>query len=111
MQLAGKSRPLAPTGGGGYPTWRVSFQNGGSRLEDAYAWLNENLAVPPFKQLPNDVASWFRDEAGEPLQRMWEIASLLKECGIPVRMLRSTNPGKVVYEDEYQVVVEEWQAL
>jgi hypothetical protein len=42
---------------------------------------------------------------------MWEIASLLKECGIPVRMLRSTNPGKVVYEDEYQVVVEEWQAL
>jgi hypothetical protein len=42
---------------------------------------------------------------------MWEIAHLLKEHGVPVRMLRSENPGKVLYEDSYQIVVEEWKHL
>ena len=36
---------------------------------------------------------------------------LLKEHGVPVRMLRSENPGKVLYEDSYQIVVEEWKHL
>ena len=72
---------------------------------------DDNLPVPPFKQLPRDVVCWFRDEAGEPVQRMWDIASLLKECGVPVRLLRSARPGKILYEDDYQIVVEEWQSL
>lgn len=42
---------------------------------------------------------------------MWEIVTLLKECGVPVRLLRSANPGKVVYEDDYQIVVEEWLSI
>jgi hypothetical protein len=42
---------------------------------------------------------------------MWEIAHLLKEHGVPVRLLRSENPGKVLYEDDYQIVVEEWKHL
>jgi hypothetical protein len=84
-----------------------------SRLAEAYAWLNDNLPMPPFSSSnwPSDVVSWFKDEAGEPVQRMWEIASLLKEHGVPVRLLRSAHPGKVLYEDEYQIVVEEWHAL
>jgi hypothetical protein len=82
-----------------------------SRLEETYAWLSDNLPVPPFKQLPRDVVCWFRDEAGEPVQRMWDIASLLKECGVPVRLLRSAHPGRILYEDDYQIVVEEWQSL
>lgn len=43
--------------------------------------------------------------------RMWEIALVLREHGVPVRMLRSKNPGKVLYEDPYQIVVEEWKRL
>jgi len=42
---------------------------------------------------------------------MWEIASLLKEHGVPVRMLRSTNPGKILYQDDYQIVVDEWKRI
>jgi hypothetical protein len=42
---------------------------------------------------------------------MWEIAHLLKEHDIPVRMLRSASPGKVLYEDFYQIVVEEWKHI
>ena len=82
-----------------------------ARLEDAYAWLNEHVPVPSFKHLPSDAVGWFRDEATQCIQRMWEIAHLLKECGVPVRLLRSANPGKVVYEDDYQILVEEWHSL
>lgn len=78
-----------------------------ARLEDAFSWLNEHLPVPPFKQLSSDAVTWFRDEARASIQQMWQIVSVLRECGVPVRLLRSANPGKVVYEDEYQVVVDE----
>jgi hypothetical protein len=82
-----------------------------TRLEDAYCWLNERLPAPPFRILPVGAISWFKDDAGESIQTMWEIVSILRECGVPVRLLRSANPGKVVYEDEYQVVVQEWNRL
>ena len=60
---------------------------------------------------PKDSASWFRDNASEPIRRMWEIAHLLKEYGVPIRMLQSASPGKVLYEDSYQIVVQEWKHL
>jgi hypothetical protein len=84
-----------------------------ARLEETYAWFNANLHCPPFSSSnwPKDSVSWFRDNAGEPIRRMWEIAHLLKEHGVSVRMLRSASPGKVLYEDSYQIVVEEWKQL
>ena len=84
-----------------------------SRLQDAYRWLNANLPCPPFESAnwPSNAVSWFKDEAGQPLKYMWDIASLLREHGIPVRMLRSAHPGKILYEDSFQIVVEEWRKL
>src|SRR4051812_20450000 len=64
-----------------------------ARLEDAYSWLNEHLPVPPFGKLPAGAVGWFKDDARESIQRMWEIVSLLRECGVAVRLLRSANPG------------------
>ena|ERR1035441_3575372 len=82
-------------------------------LEEIYAWFNSNIPVPPFSSTnwPDDAVSWFRDNAAEPIRRMWEIAALLKDHGVPVRMLRSANPGRVLYEDSYQIVVGEWKHL
>ncbi len=84
-----------------------------SSLEALYSWFNMNITVPPFSSSdwPADAVSWFRATAGEPIARMWELASLLKYHGVPVRLLRSSNPGKVLYEDIYQIVVEEWKHL
>src|SRR5580658_3162854 len=67
-------------------------------LEEAYEWLNSNIPVPPFESSnwPEDAVSWFRDDAAEPIRRVWEIVYLLKEHGVPVRMLRSENPGKIL---------------
>jgi hypothetical protein len=89
------------------------YSHEASWLEEAYKWFNANLPCPPFStsNWPRDAVSWFRDDAEEAIGRMWEIAYLLKEHGVPVRMLRSDSPGKVLYEDSYQIVVEEWKHL
>ena len=42
---------------------------------------------------------------------MWERVALLEEHGCPVRLLRSKNPGGVLYQDDFQVVMEEWKRL
>jgi hypothetical protein len=82
-------------------------------LEETYAWLNAHLPCPPFSSngWPRDAVTWFKDDAGVPIKKVWEIVTLLKQHGVPVRMLRSKNPGKVLYEDECQIVVEEWKHL
>jgi hypothetical protein len=73
------------------------------RLEDAYACFNEHVPVPPFATAgwPRDVVTWFKDDA---IGRMWDLVALLREHSVEVRLLRSTNPGRVLYEDDDQVV-------
>jgi hypothetical protein len=84
-----------------------------SWLEEAYVWFNANLPCPPFSssKWPEDAVSWFRDDAGDAIKKMWELASLLEEHGVPIRLLRSANPGKILYQDSYQIVVEEWKKI
>ena len=82
-------------------------------LEDVYAWFNSHLPVPPFSQRrwPKDVVTWFKDDTTEPISRVWEMIALLRENGVAVRILRSKNPGRVYYEDDMQVVVQEYREL
>ncbi|MGJ4944350.1 hypothetical protein ACQR1W_27550 [Bradyrhizobium sp. HKCCYLS1011] len=82
-------------------------------LEDTYAWLNDHLPCPPFStsNWGPEAVSWFKDTAEPSIKKMWEIAALLEEHGTAVRLLRSKNPGKIVYEDDFQIVVQEWRRL
>jgi hypothetical protein len=84
-----------------------------SMLDATYDWLNEHLPCPPFRKgvFPRSAVCWFKDNAGEPIKKVWEIVALLKEQGVPVRLLKSRNPGRILYQDEYQVVVEEWKQI
>jgi hypothetical protein len=82
------------------------------RLEAILDWFNEHLPCPPFEKMlrsgewtPNAVA-WFRPEAKEPVGRMWDIVAILREHGVAIRLITTDNPGKIVYEDAYQVVAE-----
>jgi hypothetical protein len=84
-----------------------------ARLEETYDWFNHNLPVPPFstQSWPRDVVAWFKDDARDAIHRMWDLVALLEEHGRPVRLLRSKHPGRLVYEDDFQIVVEEWKRL
>ena len=42
---------------------------------------------------------------------MWDTVAIIENHDVPVRLLKSRNPGKVLYEDEHQLVVEEWRHL
>jgi hypothetical protein len=81
-------------------------------FETTSAWFNEHLPCPPFGaklrsgQWTPDAVSWFRDDAGEPLRRIWDLVHLLRENGSPVRLVTTDRPGKIVYRDDYQVVAE-----
>lgn len=83
------------------------------RLECIYEWFNTHLPCPPFSSSDwsGDAVTWFKDTAHDSIRRMRELAALLASHGLLVRTLRSRNPGKVLYEDPYQIVVEEWRQL
>jgi len=82
-------------------------------LDETYEWLNEHLPCPPFSTSGwgREAVSWFKDDAKLPIRKMWEIVTLLQGHGIAVRVLRSRKPGKILYEDDYQIVVKEWKRL
>jgi hypothetical protein len=52
------------------------------------------------------IFAWFCPEAKGPVGRMWDVVAILREHGVPVRLVTTEKPGKIVYSDEYQVVAE-----
>ena len=83
------------------------------RLEGVYVWLNTHLPCPPFAAAgwSREAVAWFKDSASESIRQCRILAALLEHHHRSVRMLRSRNPGKLLYEDEFQIVVEEWKTL
>ena len=53
---------------------------------------------------------WFKSTATECISRLREIATILRQHDIPVRMLKSSKPGYIVYEDDLQIAAEPFQA-
>jgi hypothetical protein len=50
--------------------------------------------------------SWFKPEATDHIARMHRLKAALEACGMHVEVLTTRDPGKVVWEDEHQVVAE-----
>jgi hypothetical protein len=75
-------------------------------LQETLSWFNQNLPVPPcYKKGGCERAlCWFLDNADAPLERIWDLVALLREYGTPVRMIRTDEPGRIVYRDAFQVV-------
>jgi len=77
-----------------------------NELRKVLLWFNENLQVP---KLLNDVEhrraiSWFKPEAKEAINKMWQLVDVLKSHGIETEVLKTKDPGVVVYEDEWQLI-------
>jgi hypothetical protein len=68
-------------------------------------WLNKYLPVPTGVRRPGTgrAISWFKDDAEEPIQQMWVIVAALREHGVAVEVVRTSNPGRILYQDEFQV--------
>lgn len=71
-------------------------------------WFDEHLPSP---DLDVERAIFlFRPDAGACARRVWHLVHLLRQAGLLVDMQSIENPGKVVYEDAYQVAVVPWSS-
>lgn len=82
---------------------------GANRFEALRQWFNLHLPVPGRfsltrgRQSHRQAICWFKPEATEHLGKISELALLLERGGIPVRKLRTSRPGYLVYEDQFQL--------
>jgi len=77
-------------------------------LKELRAWFNENLEKPTSfgrDRLRLGIC-WFKTDASDHINRIWEMVSILERNGIYVKKIRTDKPGYVIYEDEWQLVAE-----
>jgi hypothetical protein len=82
------------------------------RVRRAFAWFGDNLPVPPVVKEQRGALCWFRREPGRPwspdaheaLRRAFQLASYLRSLGMSVETVQTDAPGRVLYEDRWQVV-------
>jgi len=75
-------------------------------IRTSLAWFNEHLPIPAALSDPEHrrAISWFRPAATEAIQRMWHLKELLSAHGHHVDVLRTADPGTVLYQDDWQVI-------
>ena len=75
-------------------------------------WFEDNLPVPKRgcfyvkskKRWRAVGLCWFVDDAREMIAHAFALASLLRECGVPVTKVATHRPGTILYRDAYQIV-------
>ena len=80
-------------------------------LRSALSWFNDHLPVPEALADPEHrrAISWFKPGAAEAIQRMWQLKTMLDLHGHHVDVLRTSDPGTVVYQDDWQVVAKPYK--
>jgi hypothetical protein len=75
-------------------------------LRVSLAWFNMNLNHPACLADPNNrrALSWFKPGATKPIARMWALKAILENHGYTVDVLKTDDPGIVLFEDGWQVV-------
>lgn len=71
-------------------------------------WFNDNLAVPSTETvytIQNKRAlSWFKPSAVQHIRRMWDLKAVLDRHDIHVAVLKTSQPGKILFEDDLQLI-------
>jgi hypothetical protein len=77
-------------------------------LCEVRAWFNENLERPTAfgRDTLRLGICWFKADSKEHIAKIWEMVHILERNGIFVKKIRTTKPGYVIYEDEWQLVAE-----
>jgi hypothetical protein len=78
------------------------------RAKRVCQWFNAHLPVPQLRNKPHAVF-WFRSEQGDMIQRLWELANMLRDQGINAELVRTRDPGRLCYQDEFQVAATPWR--
>jgi hypothetical protein len=84
-------------------------------LEGLLRWFGDELPVPTrfnrtkskghYRRAAKGI-SWLKASAKRHVERTHRLAQILRDHGHHVDMIKSANPGYVVYEDDHQIVAE-----
>ncbi|MES2660810.1 MAG: hypothetical protein V4689_19450 [Verrucomicrobiota bacterium] len=70
-------------------------------------WFEENLPIPPYYEQgnPDKAITWFKETAMEsPLVKELRIyKDIAGKYGTNIALISSEAPGRIIYEDDYQV--------
>lgn len=72
-------------------------------LKSVLLWFERNLPTPDRSRLDTRAIFWFKADAVEAARRVWELAEVVKRHGLAAEVVKTTRPGYLVYEDDYQV--------
>jgi hypothetical protein len=85
------------------------------RLDYLLAWFAKHLAKPErFSASSSKGASrratrgisYFKSTANKHIAKMRELSAVVREYGYEVTQVETTRPGRIVYEDDHQIVAE-----
>jgi hypothetical protein len=71
-------------------------------LSDRFSWFRTHLPVPRHGGIDHRAIFWFRPEA-RIVSEMWHLVAILREEGVSVALRRTKLPGRIVYQDEFQI--------
>lgn len=78
--------------------------------DNTHKWFLENLPQPPFygndNENPDGAVTWFKTEnTKDMLEHIEPLLGLLEKYNIPYDVVYTDTPGKIIYEDDFQVGV------
>ena len=78
-------------------------------------WFSEHLESPldflNKQRLRNsDICiSWFKESAKEHISKARDFSAILENKDVTVETLTTSNPGKIIYEDDFQVFAKPYE--
>ncbi len=82
------------------------------RLNALICFFDHELPIPEYyqdeknRQKSKSTTSWFKDSATMFIKSMNELAAILEKYNIEVERIHAKKlPGKVIYEDDFQVTI------
>jgi hypothetical protein len=88
--------------------WKTITGADADKLDSLRTWFNENLEKPTSfgrGKLSLGIC-WFKMAATDHITRIWQMVHILERHGIYVKKIKTSKPGYLIYEDEWQVVAE-----
>jgi hypothetical protein len=89
------------------PDWALAL------MVETLEWFGDNLAAPTILRrggrrsaTAQDALCWYKAEAAQHIARMHDFKNALEACGVHVEVLRTRDPGFILYEDDHQIAAE-----
>jgi hypothetical protein len=71
-------------------------------LDDRSTWFGKHLPIPRGNPIDRRAIFWFRPHS-RLVREVWHLVAVLREQGVAVRLRRTSVPGRIVYDDPFQI--------